>query len=62
MVKSFVIPFFSDVSGESRDFIAVRGTHFDGKGRLNLTEIKDSQGNVMEMDVVPGMYLSFLKA
>lgn len=61
VVRSFVIPFFSDVTGESRDFVAIRGSHYDAKGRLNLPELKDSLGNVMEMDVVPEQYLSFLK-
>lgn len=61
LVRSFVIPFYSDVSGESLDFLAVRGNHFDAVGRLNLPEIKDSSGNPMEMDVVPEQYLSFFK-
>lgn len=61
VVRSFVIPFYSDVSGEGRDFLAIRGNHYDAKGRLNLPEVKDSQGNLMEMDVVPDQYLSFLK-
>lgn len=61
VVRTFVIPFYSEVTGESRDFLAVRGNHFDAQGRLNLPELKDSEGNLMEMDVVPETYLAFLK-
>lgn len=61
VVRTFVIPFYSEITGESRDFIAVRGHHFDAQGRLHLPELKDAEGNRMEMDVVPDIYLAFLK-
>ncbi len=61
VVRTFVIPFYSHETGESRDFLAIRGKHFDAQGRLNLPEIKDSEGHLMEMDVVPENYMAFLK-
>lgn len=58
-VQSFYIPFYSESTGERKDFLMVRGTHF-GVGDIKLPEIKDSQGHVMEMDVIPELYLSFI--
>ena len=59
-VDSFVIPFYAEASGEARDFLAVRGVHFDAAGKLNLPQVKDSRGQAMEMDVVAETYLAFL--
>jgi len=60
VVQSFYIPFYSDKTGERKDFLMVRGTHF-GTGEIKLPEIRDSAGDVMEMDVIPELYLSFIK-
>lgn len=59
-IESFYVPFYSENTGERKDFLAVKGTHFTGRD-LNLPEMKDSAGEVMELDVIPEMYLSFIK-
>ncbi len=59
-IESFYIPFYSDNTGERKDFLAVRGTHF-GDADMQLPEIKDSKGEIMDMDVVPELYFSFIK-
>jgi hypothetical protein len=60
-VDSFVVPFFSEATGENVELQAVRGKHFDETGKMHFDEIKDSQGNPMELDVVPSTYFAFLK-
>jgi anti-anti-sigma regulatory factor len=60
-VASFVIPYYSDRSGERKNFIAVLGEHYDHGGNLRLPDVKDSQGHTMEIDVIPETYFAFLK-
>jgi hypothetical protein len=58
-VDSFFVPFYSTATGERKDFLVVRGEHFD-KGAIKVPELTDSKGNVMESDVSSN-YFSFLK-
>ena len=60
-IESFYVPFYSDKIGERQDFLAVRGANF-GDGNFTFPELKDSAGELMEMDVIPELYLSFIKA
>ena len=60
-VLSFFVPFYSDETGERNDFLAVKDRHYFPGGRLDLPQIKDSKGNVMELDVIPEHYFGFLK-
>lgn len=60
VVQSFYIPFYSEKTGERKDFLMVRGTHF-GDGDIKFPELKDSSGVLMEMDVIPELYLGFVK-
>jgi hypothetical protein len=61
VVESFYVPFYSEETGERKDVLAVRGTHFIGTN-LSIPPVTDDKGNLLEMDVVPEMYFSFLKA
>jgi hypothetical protein len=60
-VQSFFVPFYSDETGERKDVLLVRGTHFSGP-TVQLPEVLDQSGRPMEMDVVPELYFTFLKA
>jgi ABC-type transporter Mla MlaB component len=60
-VYSFIIPFYSSLTREGTSFVAVWGQHFDHSGKLKIPPVLDSKGNVMEMDVIPETYFSFLK-
>jgi hypothetical protein len=61
VVESFFIPFYSETTGERKDFLAIRGTHFEDMN-VRIPEIRDSNGQVMDMDVIPEIYLSFLRS
>jgi len=60
-VYSFIIPFYSVDTGESKNVLAVWGQHFDHSGKLKLPPVIDSKGVPMEMDVIPETYFAFLK-
>lgn len=60
-VFSFVIPFYSEVTGERHDFLATWGQHFDSKGKLKLPQMLDSKKMPMVVDVVEETYFAFLK-
>ncbi len=60
-VESFFVPYYSESTGERKDFLAIRGTHFE-HSNVQLPELKDSKGNEMELDIIPEIYLSFLKS
>lgn len=60
-VMSFKVPFFSEVTSEHQDYLAIKGKDFFSDGRLNIAPPKDSKGNLMEMDIIPHSYLAFLK-
>jgi ABC-type transporter Mla MlaB component len=58
-VFSFAVPFYSEATGERRDYIATWKKDFS-KGTLTLPELNDSRGNKMVLDVDDG-YFKFLK-
>ena len=60
-VFSFIVPFYSESTGERKNFLATWGVHYDAKGEVRIPEQLDSKGDPMEMDVVPDIYFSFLK-
>lgn len=61
IIKSFFVPFFNDQSQERRDILFQQGTDYEVGGFLRLPDVKDSQGEYMELDVNPTRYFSFLK-
>ncbi len=60
-VQSFYVPYYNDDAGSEKNVLFVRGTHF-AEGSVNPpAEVKDDDGNVMEMDVIEAKYFKFLK-
>jgi hypothetical protein len=60
-VASLYVPFYSEESGETVNFLAVNGVHFWPTGKFNFSGVKDSAGRMMEPDVVVEKYFAFLK-
>ncbi len=59
-VDSFLVPYYSDETGERRDIVFERGRQFDDQGSVSAPEVKDSAGHKMELDVLPNFF-NFLK-
>ncbi len=60
-VMSFYVPFYSDESGEEKSVLFTMGKEYSETGLQAAPEVKDSQGQAMEMDVVEAKYFKFLK-
>ena len=60
-VLSFCVPYYNDDSGAEKNVLFTFGKEFDDSGLKAAPEIKDDEGNVMEMDVVEAKYFKFLK-
>lgn len=58
-VVSFFVPFFSDELNEEKIVLVDRASCTNGT--LNVETPKDSQGNEMEIDVIPERFLKFTK-
>lgn len=60
-VASLKVPYYSDSTGENKNVTLNLGEHYSYEGTFNFPEVKDSVGQVMEIDVVEDAYFSFLK-
>jgi len=60
-VMSFYVPFYADDSGAEKNVLFKMGQEYNEGGLTNVPEIKDDQGQAMEMDVVEAKYFKFLK-
>ncbi len=60
VVDSFAVPYCSADASEQKNVFFNRGTEYDDAGNLHLPEVKDSKGEIMELDVLP-QYFKFLK-
>jgi len=60
-VMSFYVPFYNDDSGEEKSVLFTLGKEYGDKGLQQPPEVKDTQGQAMEMDVVEAKYFKFLK-
>jgi hypothetical protein len=60
-VVSFLVPFYCEETNESMEVTFLRDKDFDSQGNYKIPVIKDSQGNVMEVDVQPESFFGFLK-
>jgi hypothetical protein len=58
-VVSFFVPFFSDELNEEKIVLVDRASCTNGT--LNVETPKDSQGNEMDIDVIPEHFLKFTK-
>ncbi len=60
-VMSFFVPYYSDGAGTEKNILFTHGKEYGDQGIQAPPEIKDEEGNVMEMDVVEAKYFKFLK-
>lgn len=60
-VESFYVPYYSDASGDEKMILFKEGAEFKGGDINPPSEVKDSSGEVMEMDVIEAKYFKFLK-
>lgn len=60
-VSSFFVPYYNDNSGSEKDILFRYGTEFTEGDVKPPTEIKDDQGNEMEMDIIESKYFKFIK-
>lgn len=59
-VLSFYVPYYNDESGQERQVLFTYGSEFDQDGIYPPADIRDKEGNLMEMDVVESKYFKFL--
>lgn len=61
LVASFYVPYFNDDSGDEKQVLFTFGIEFDKNSIYPPEDIKDSNGNLMFMDVLEHKYFKFLK-
>jgi hypothetical protein len=59
-VESFYVPYYNEESGHEKQILFTYGTQFDKNGIYPPKEVRDGDGNLMEMDVVEAKYFKFL--
>lgn len=60
-VNSFFVPYYNDESGSEKNVLFRYGSEFSD-GSINPPgEVKDEEGNAMEMDVIESKYFKFIK-
>jgi hypothetical protein len=60
-VNSFYVPYYNDDSGSEKNVLFTNGKEFTDTAVTPPAEVKDDQGNPMEMDVVEAKYFKFIK-
>lgn len=60
-VASFYVPYYNDDSGSEKNVLFTYGTEFSESSVNPPKDIKDEEGNPMEMDVIEAKYFKFLK-
>lgn len=61
MVQSFYVPYYNEESGSEKQVLFTYGTEYDKQGIYPPKEVRDENGNLMEMDVVEAKYFKFLR-
>jgi hypothetical protein len=61
VVESFFVPYYADESGEEKMVLYTSGKEFRGGDVFPPTDVKDSEGKEMEMDIIEAKYFKFLK-
>lgn len=61
-IYSFIVPYYSEETGERKDVLLTWGRDFDAKGLFKLPEVTDKSGNAMEPDVIPESYFAFINS
>lgn len=59
-VISFYVPYYNDDAGSEKNVLFRYGNEFSEAGVTAPTEVKDDEGNVMEVDVIEAKYFKFL--
>lgn len=59
-VSSFFVPYYNDESGSEKNVLFRYGAEFSDSGLTPPAEVKDEDGNPMEMDVIEAKYFKFL--
>lgn len=60
-IESFFVPYFSDQSGEEKSVLLVKGIDFETDKILLPKDVKDSFGQIMDLDILENKYFKFLK-
>lgn len=60
-VLSFFVPYYNESSGAEKNILFNSGVEFVGAQLNPPSDIKDDDGNEMEMDVIETKYFKFLK-
>lgn len=60
-VGSFFVPYFSEETSEAKTVLYRKGTEYTDDGTMMWPEVRDSAGNIMEVDAIESQYFSFLK-
>ncbi|MFM6928546.1 MAG: hypothetical protein ACKOX6_08780 [Bdellovibrio sp.] len=60
-VNSFFVPYYNDESGAEKNVLFRYGSEFSDGSVNPPGEIKDEDGNPMEMDVIESKYFKFIK-
>jgi hypothetical protein len=60
-VNSFFVPYYNDDAGSEKNVLFRYGSEFSDGGVHPPGEVKDDEGNPMEMDVIESKYFKFIK-
>ncbi len=60
-VSSFFVPYYNDDSGTEKNILFRFGTEYTEGNITPPAEVKDDQGNAMEMDIIESKYFKFIK-
>lgn len=60
-IQSFFVPYYDEKYSERKNVLFIRGKHFMDDGTLHMPEVKNSNGEVIEPDIIEQSYFSFLK-
>lgn len=60
-VESFYVPYYSDASGSEKMVLFRQGHEIAGHELKPPAEVKDENGEAMEMDVIEAKYFKFLQ-
>lgn len=61
-VMSFYVPYYNDDSGSEKEVLFTYGKEYSDNELKLPTDIKDDDGNEMEVDVVEAKYFRFIKS
>ncbi len=60
-VDSFYVPYYSEESGDEKMVLFKQGVEYNGSDITPPSDVKDGDGEEMEMDVIEAKYFKFLK-